>query len=70
MTEAINDLWISTQEQRDEGVLWQYYGDYLSGVLRFYPYANCSLGDPTSRTCQTREYDPRLRPVSGIVRVV
>lgn len=61
MSEALNDLWVSNPALLEEGVLWQYYGDATSGLLRYHPYADCSLNNPL--LCPSRAYDPRFRPV-------
>jgi len=61
MSEALNDLWVSNPALLEEGVLWQYYGDATSGLLRYHPYADCSLNNPL--LCPSQAYDPRFRPV-------
>ena len=69
MSEALSNSWISlgnssgSSVNNIDGLLWHFYGDDQSAIIRTYPYFS---HDPSSDLCTRRQLDPRFRPVSNL----
>jgi len=73
MSEALSNSWISFGNSSNlsandsiDGLLWHFYGDDQTAIIRNYPYFS---HDPSSVLCRQRRLDPRFRPVSNFVMV-